>query len=119
MFREGSGGGAKTFRWCVAASEIYFTSSMLQLKAKAKHPLYLREAATSGTIENVGCELPPRRSENKLKQKFGSPTKNGVRILCGTFSHIKRLCTQPYPIQRLAQGNSLRKAHWKSYRARS
>ena len=72
MFREGSGGGTKTFRWCVAASEIYFTSSMLQLKAKAKRPLYLREAATSGTIENVGCELPPRRSENKLKQKFAN-----------------------------------------------
>ena len=70
MFREGSGGGAKTFRWCVAASEIYFTSSMLQLKAKAKRPLYLREAATSGTIENVGCELPPETKRKSTKKKF-------------------------------------------------
>ena len=67
MFREGSGGGAKTFRWCGAAGEIYFTSGMLQLKAKAKRPLYIREAAPSGTIENVGCDLP---SETKRKSTY-------------------------------------------------
>ena len=71
-FGGGSGGGAKTFRWCGAAGEINFTSGMLQLKAKAKRPLYLREAATSGTIENVGCEQPPepKRKYHNCCQKF-------------------------------------------------
>ena len=35
-------------------------------KAKAKHPLHLGKAAPSGTIENVGCELPPETKRRNL-----------------------------------------------------
>ena len=35
-------------------------------KAKAKRPLHLEKAAPSGTIENVGCELPPETKRRNL-----------------------------------------------------
>ena len=36
-------------------------------KAKAKRPLHLGKAAPSGTIENVGCELPPETKQRNLQ----------------------------------------------------
>ena len=45
-------------------------------KAKAKRPLHLEKAAPSGTIENVGCELPPETKRRNLH----SDIKNFFRI---------------------------------------
>ena len=41
-------------------------------EAKVKRFLHLGKAAPSGTIENVGCELPPetKRKIKVAKQKF-------------------------------------------------
>ena len=62
VFKRRGGRGAETFRWCGAAGEIFLTSTTLRLKAKAKRPLYLGKAATSGTIENVRASAPaPKR----------------------------------------------------------
>ena len=58
----GEGEARRLFDGAYTAGEIFLTSTTLRLKAKAKRPLYLGNAATSGTIENVGCELGPHRS---------------------------------------------------------
>ena len=68
----GEGEARRLFDGAYTAGEIFLTSTTLQLKAKAKRPLYLGSAATSGTIENVGASSPA------LKLK--------MRIQCGIFS---------------------------------
>jgi hypothetical protein len=35
-------------------------------EAKAKHFLHLGKAVASGTIENVGCELPPEPKQRNI-----------------------------------------------------
>ena len=58
----GEGEARRLFDGAYTAGEIFLTSTTLQLKAKAKRPLYLRNAATSGTIENVRASAPaPKR----------------------------------------------------------
>ena len=49
----GEGEARRFFDGAYAAGEIFLTATTLQLKAKAKRPLYLGNAATSGIIENV------------------------------------------------------------------
>ena len=59
---SGGEGEARLFDGAYTAGEIFLTSTTLQLKAKAKRPLYLGKAATSGTIENVRASAPaPKR----------------------------------------------------------
>ena len=58
----GEGEARRLFDGAYTAGEILLTSTTLQLKAKAKRPLYLGNAATSGTIENVRASAPaPKR----------------------------------------------------------
>ena len=59
---EGAGVARRLFDGADTTGEILLTSTTLRLKAKAKRPLYLGNAATSGTIENVRARAPaPKR----------------------------------------------------------
>ena len=46
-----------------------FTSSMLQRKQKPNVLFTSEKAAPSGTIENVGCKLPPETKRRNLHRK--------------------------------------------------
>ena len=73
----GEGEARRLFDGAYTAGEIFLTSTTLQLKAKAKCPLYLGKAATSGTIENVGASAPaPKRWG---QNQWGQPL---VVVLC-------------------------------------
>ena len=56
-------------------------------KAKAKRPLHLGKAAPSGTIENVGCELPP---ETKQRNLHSGKFQNLRLVLNTTFENSMR-----------------------------
>ena len=69
-----------------AAGEIFFTSTMLRLKAKAKRPICLGNAAPSGTIENVGASAPDCAS-------FGSPTARSPPKASVGSAHARAIST--------------------------
>ena len=82
--RGGEDEARRLFDGAYTAGEIFLTSTTLQLKAKAKRPLYLGNAATSGTIENVGA-----RARLQVAQKKSVEMNNALDRLTDIASKFK------------------------------
>ena len=61
----GEGEVRRLFDGAYTAGEIFLTSTTLRLKANAKRPPRLGNAATSGTIENVRASSARAEAENE------------------------------------------------------